>query len=73
MFVNHKNSCENYLFKNYNLKSGKAIGILKLRISERGKRNIPLPSFKNEPVGRTNEYTYRSISVDLQQRVDKLR
>jgi hypothetical protein len=35
-------------------------GILTLKTSERSKRNIPLPIFKNEPVGRNNEYTYNS-------------
>jgi hypothetical protein len=28
--------------------------------SGRSKRNIPLPIFKNEPMGRNNEYTYYS-------------
>jgi hypothetical protein len=27
-------------------------------ITERNKRNIPLPIFKNKPMGRNNEYTY---------------
>jgi len=30
----------------------------KIMISGRSKRNIPLPIFKNEPMGRNNEYTY---------------
>jgi hypothetical protein len=35
-------------------------GNLKLTTSERSKRNMPLPIFKNEPMGRNNEYTYNS-------------
>jgi len=31
-----------------------------LKISGRSKRNIPLPILKNEPMERTNEYTYYS-------------
>jgi hypothetical protein len=30
----------------------------KNNISGRSKRNIPLPIFRNEPVGRNNGYTY---------------
>jgi len=30
----------------------------KNKITGRSKRNIPLPIFKNEPMGRNNEYTY---------------
>jgi len=35
-------------------------GFLKISLSGRSKRNIPLPIFKNEPMGRKNEYTYES-------------
>jgi len=27
----------------------------------RSKRNIPLPVFQNEPMGRINEFTYKSL------------
>jgi hypothetical protein len=30
-----------------------------MAISGKSKRNIPLPIFKNEPMGRNNEYTYK--------------
>jgi hypothetical protein len=32
----------------------------KMKSSGRSKRNIPLPIFKNEPMGRINEFTYLS-------------
>jgi hypothetical protein len=32
----------------------------KNNITGRNKRNIPLPIFKNEPMGRNSEYTYES-------------
>jgi hypothetical protein len=35
-----------------------------MRTSGRSKRNIPLPIFKNEPMGRNNEYTYESTVLD---------
>jgi hypothetical protein len=51
--------CENYLFEDYHWKSGIPIWILDLRTTGRSKRNIPLPIFKNEPMGRNNEYLLR--------------
>jgi hypothetical protein len=33
----------------------------KITLSGRSKRNIPLPIFKNEPMGKNNEYTYKSL------------
>jgi hypothetical protein len=30
----------------------------KITLSGRSKRNIPLPIFKNEPMGRTNDFTW---------------
>jgi hypothetical protein len=35
----------------------------KINISGRCKRNIPLPIFKNELMGRNNEYTYKSATA----------
>jgi hypothetical protein len=54
-----KGYCENYLFKDYRLKSGMAIWILALMSSGRSKRNIPLTFFQNELMRRNNEFTYK--------------
>jgi len=32
-----------------------------LKSTGRNKRNFPLPIFKNEPMGRINEFTYKSL------------
>jgi len=32
---------------------------LKITLSGRSKRNIPLPVFQKEPMGRINEFTYK--------------
>ena len=51
-----------YLIKfiNYGLKSALLRQIVLSTTSGRNKRNSPLPIFKNEPIGRINEYTYYS-------------
>jgi len=36
-----------------------------LKSSGRSKRNIPLPIFKNEPMGRNNEFTYKELGYAL--------
>jgi len=44
-----------------NLKGCMVGGFFKITLSGRSKRNIPLPIFKNEPIGRSDEYTYKCM------------
>jgi hypothetical protein len=41
----------------YRLESSMFYKNVRLQSSGRSKRNIPLPIFKNEPMGKNNEYT----------------
>jgi hypothetical protein len=50
-----------YSIIDYDLKSTLFKKACQTLITGRSKRDIPLPIFKNEPVGRNNDYTDRSI------------